>query len=732
MTIKTMIGPPVLTLSKGGTFLVTDQSGQISPLEAQGLFVNDTRFLSGYGLWIDGRRWERVTSAVTSHHSARICLTNVASSRFAGDPHVEADSLSLSVSRVLDEGLHEALALTNYGLCAAEVVLEIELQSDFADLFEVKDHKLRQRGDLETHWDAERTELSTKYEREDYSCCFRYQVAGASSKPTYANGRLLFKINLRPGATWQACGHMILEHGTMVHRPLCRILDDAADDLTRLAEHWVGDCTRLSTPHADLTESYQQSVEDMSALRLFERDLAPDVWVPAAGVPWFVTLFGRDSLIASLQNMPVNAKFAEGTLRILAAHQALNRDDWRDAQPGKIVHEVRHGELAHFNEVPHTRYYGTWDATPLFLMVLHQAWRWLGDRQLIEDMLPAAQRCLDWIDTCGDIDGDGFQEYQTYSAKGYENMSWKDARDAVVYSDGSQVKQPKALCEMQGYVYAAKLGAAEVFRALGAGDRAAELEIEAAELKRKFNDAFWLETEAFFAFGLDSAKQPIRTIASNAGHCLWTGIADVDKAGAVVQRLLAGDMWSGWGIRTLSAVNPAYNPFSYQLGSVWPHDNSIIASGMKRYGFSYEANQVARGIIDAAGFFQSCRLPELFAGVARQPYSFPMQYRAANAPQAWAAGSIFQLVQAILGLDADAPNRRLWVNPTLPDWLPHLELTGLRIGNASIDLRFWRDAGRSRFEVTSQEGGPLRVEEGSESSLTRAESLQPHEVVSKS
>ena len=713
MTIKTTIGPPVLTLSKGGTFLVTDQNGEISPLEAQGLFANDTRFLSGYGLWVDGRRWERVTSAVTSHHSSRICLTNAASSTFAGDSFIEAETLSLMVTRVLDEGLHETLALTNYGLHAVEVVLAVELQSDFADLFEVKDSKLRQRGSLETEWDAERAELSTKYRRGDYSCCFRYQVAGAPSNPTYANGRLLFTIDLPPGVTWQACGHMILEHGATVHRPQCRVLDDAEDDLTNLGDQWVRDCTRLTTPHADLSESYQQSVEDMSALRLFDRDLAKDVWVPAAGVPWFVTLFGRDSLIASLQNMPVNARFAEGTLRTLAAHQALERDDWRDAQPGKIVHEVRHGELAHFNEVPHTRYYGTWDATPLFLMVLHQAWRWLGDRQLIEDMLPAAQRCLDWIDTFGDIDGDGFQEYQTYSSKGYENMGWKDACDAVVYPDGSQVKQPKALCEMQGYVYAAKRGAAEVFRALGEIDKAEGLEQQALELKRKFNEAFWLESEAFFAFGLDSAKQPIRTIASNAGHCLWTGIADVDKAGPVVRRLLAGDMWSGWGIRTLSAVNPAYNPFSYQLGSVWPHDNSIIASGMKRYGFGQEANRVARGIIDAAGFFQSCRLPELFAGVARQSNSFPMQYRAANAPQAWAAGSIFQLVHTILGLDADAPHGRLWVNPTLPDWLPRLELTGLRIGGVSIDMRFWREGERSLFEVTAREGGPLEVDKGS-------------------
>ncbi len=707
MGVKVTVGPPVLTINKSSTFLVSDLNGEIDARDSLGLFTGDTRFLSGYTLWVNGQRWERISSACTSHDAARICLTNPRVTTYTGDTALDPDTLALSIYRVLDGGLHETLFLTNYGLKAAEVVLEIELRSDFADLFEVRRNRLHHRANIVTEWHPDVPELITRYQREDYCCAFRYQIAGG--QPSYANGRLVFSIQLRPGTSWQACGHMVLEHGDNVLKPRCWPVQ-GEDETAELRDRWIGQCMRVDSPNPDLNGAYGQSVEDMAALRLFEHDLAEDVWVPSAGVPWYVTLFGRDSLVAALQNMPVHGRFAEGALRTLANYQARERDDWRDAQPGKIVHEVRHGELAHFGEVPHTKYYGTWDATPLFLIVLQQAWRWLGDRQLIQDMLPAAERCLEWIDEFGDVDDDGFQEYQSFSSRGYENMGWKDAEDAIVYPDGTQVKQPKALCELQGYVYAAKVAAAELLRAFGDSDRATALAEEAADLKRRFNQAFWRSDEGFYALGLDGHKRPIRTVASNPGHCLWSGIVDDDKAELVVLRLLGGDMWSGWGIRTLSAVNPAYNPFSYQLGSVWPHDNSIIAAGMKRYGFARHANKVAKGVLDAASYFQSYRLPELFAGVARQTNSFPMQYRGANSPQAWAAGSVFQFLQTMLGLDADAPHGRLLVNPTLPDWLPWVELRGLRVGDVHLDLRFWREdeAEGSRFEVL-QQSGPLEV-----------------------
>lgn len=447
----------------------------------------------------------------------------------------------------------------------------------------------------------------------------------------------------------------------------------------------------------------------MAALRLHEHDMGPDQWLPAGGVPWFVTLFGRDSLVASYQSMMAFAPFARGALEKLAQYQASERDDWRDAQPGKILHELRRGELAHFHLIPHTPYYGTWDATPLYLIVLHEAWRWTGDRHLLETYRATAERCLRWIDQYGDLDGDGFQEYQTFSSQGYDNMSWKDSGDAVMYPDGTLVRQPKALCELQGYVYDAKRRMAEVFATLGDTARASQLAEQADALRRAFNTRFWLEDQGTYAYALDPAKQPVASVVSNPGHCLWTGIADPDKAARVVRRLLQPDMWSGWGIRTLSAEHAAYNPFSYHNGAVWPHDNAFIAAGFKRYGFVAEANQVARGIFDAASYFESYQLPELFAGLARAETTFPVQYLGANIPQAWAAGSVFLLLRTMLGLRADAPAGRLYVAPTLPAWLPDLELSNLAVGSARLRLRFWREGAATRWEVIQQAGNPIEV-----------------------
>lgn len=449
-------------------------------------------------------------------------------------------------------------------------------------------------------------------------------------------------------------------------------------------------------------------VEDIGALRLSDLDFAPYVGLPATGVPWFVTLFGRDSLIVSLQNMMVHAPLALGALKKLAQYQAAETDDYRDAEPGKIPHELRFGDLAHFKKIPHTPYYGTADATILYLITLHEAWKWLGAPAILREYRQVALGCLEWIDRYGDLDSDGFQEYQTGALIGYglgcENMGWKDAGDAVVYPDGSQIKQPKALCELQGYVFDAKLRMAEVFDVLGETDRAAALREQALELQRRFDEAFWMEEEGFIAFGLDPEKRPIRTIASNAGHCLWSGIVRPERAERIVRRFFEEDMWSGWGIRTLSSKNPAFNPFGYQLGSVWPHDNGIIAMGFKRYGFHEEASRVAHDIFEAASNFNSYRLPELYAGRPRQPGTFPVQYLGANIPQAWAAGCVFHLLQAILGLQADAPAGKLYVAPTLPRWLPEIELSQLKVGDSVLHLRFWRDGQHSRWEVLDRQG----------------------------
>jgi glycogen debranching enzyme len=573
----------------------------------------------------------------------------------------------------------------------------------------VRSQTFVRRGHLETQWDEAQGELRNTYQNADFYRCLTYRLSNASSNARYANGRIIFEVNLEPGDSWHACGKYILVEDDTVREPTHVCYDTAVNtevntELQRLHQSWMDNVTQLTSANEEVYRLYRQSITDLGALRLYDYDFGPDVWLPAAGVPKFVSIFGRDSLIASLQCMIVHPGLAHGTLKKLAQLQATEEDDWRDAEPGKILHELRQGELAHFHKIPHTPYYGTADATPLYLITLHETWKWLGDDSLLKEYRETALRCLDWIDYYGDLDGDGFQEYQTRSSDGIENMGWKDSGDAVVYPDGTQVQAPKALCELQGYVFDAWLRMAEVFDALGESDRSVQLRAKAVRLQTQFEEQFWCEDLGFYAFALDPQKQPVRTITSNAGHCLWSGIASPDHAALVVKKLLQPDMYSGWGIRTLSAQNPAYNPFSYHCGSIWPHDNGIIALGFKRYGFTAEAAQIARSISEAASYFSGYRLPEVYAGIAATPGSFPVPYIDANVPQAWAAGSVFHFLQAILGLQADAPHHCLYLDPDLPSWLPELTLHSLEVGDARIELRFWHKDERTCWDATVQSG----------------------------
>ena len=703
MPVEIVVGPPLLSINHGATFMVTDLGGEIQADTEQGVFADDTRFVSYYAISANGVSWQRLSSAATAYYAARIYLTNAVVATEDGD--LPAGTLSLVISRAVGDGIHDDLDLVNHGLVAVRFNLEIALRSDFADLFEVKAGHLVRRGRIVTQWQEGRGELETSYTNRDFRRSLVYRLVNSSSAPTYANGRVTFEVELAPGATWHSCCQYLLLRDEAGRAPQRACYHDAAEtDQDRLYRHCLEVATKVTTANEDIYRVYRQSVEDMAALRLYSHDFGPDVWLPAAGVPWFVAIFGRDSLIASLQHMIVHAGFARGALKKLAELQARETDDRRDAQPGKILHEVRAGELAHFHLIPHTPYYGTADATPLYLIALHEAWKWLGDAELLREHRDVALRCLEWIDRYGDLDGDGFQEYQTRSPQGYENMAWKDAFDAVVYPDGRQVRQPKALCELQGYVFDAWMRMAEVFDALDEPERAAGLRAKASALRAAFEEKFWCEDLGFYAFALDPEKRPVATIASNPGHCLWSGIATPDHAARVVKRFFEPDMWSGWGIRTLSAQNPAYNPFSYQRGSVWPHDNGIIALGFKRYGFAAEAARVARDISEAASYFMSYRLPELYAGIERRPGTFPVLYPQANVPQAWAAGSVFHLLQAILGIRADAPRGRLYVDPDLPRWLPEITLHGVAVGRARVDLRFWRDGDRSSWAADIREG----------------------------
>ena len=698
MSFKVQVGPHQVSIHQGQTVLVSEPDGQVKSPSDKGLYFFDTRVISNWAIYANGEPWDLLNGGAITPYASRTYLTN--KQIHTTDGIIPQRSLGLIVSRLISGGMHEDLDITNNGAKRTHFQLEIALHCDFADIFEVKAGAIVRRGEINTTWSPAEQELRTIYRNGDFVRAVTVAPRPGHAKTVYANGRLSFEIGLDPGEAWHCCLLYTLEDGERNLTPLNDCVDQHQESPPAKAlTDWLRSVLKVRCSNEEFYRLYHQALEDMAALRFPIVDADHIVLLPAAGLPWFVAPFGRDSLIVSLQNILIHPDFARGTLDLLGFLQAKDEDDYRDAEPGKILHEIRYGELAHFKLIPHTPYYGTADATPLYLITLHAAWRATGDRALLERHLETAEGCLSWIDNYGDRDGDGFQEYQTRSPVGYDNMGWKDSGDSVVYPDGSLVTGPKALCELQGYVYDAWLRMAEIFDELGKSGRAAALRAKAAALFKRFNEDFWDEDSGFYAFALDGNKKKVLTVASNPGHCLWSGIVPPARAGKVVRRLMAPDMWSGWGIRTLSALHPAFNPYNYQTGSVWPHDNAIIALGFKRYGFGVEAAKIARDISDAGGHFLFNQLPELYTTIQRDEASFPVQYLGANIPQAWAAGSVFALLQAMLGFVPDAARGKLRVDPWLPEWLPDLTVLDLRVGAHQFDIRFCRDGNQTQFEV---------------------------------
>ena len=707
MSFKVQVGPPQIAIHQGQTVLVTETDGQITWPSEKGLYFLDTRIISNWAIYANGEGWELLNGGPINYYAARIFLTNKSILTAAGP--IPPRTLGLTISRSISGGMHEDLDITNNSMKPVRFQLEVAFRCDFADVFEVKSGRIVRRGQITTEWSERRQRVRTAYSNQDFHRAVTTSIANAPGKAVSANGRLSFEVALTPGEAWHACLLYGLEDGKHhFHAPRDCVEKNSNSHHTETMTEWLKTVVKIETSNEEFYRLFRQALEDMSALRLPIRGTNHMAFIPAAGLPWFVAPFGRDSLLVSLQNILIYPEFARGALEILGALQAQEDDPYRDAEPGKILHELRYGELAHFKLVPHTPYYGTADATPLYLITLHSAWRATGDQGLLQQHLQTAEGCLAWIDKYGDHDGDGFQEYQTRSSVGYENMGWKDSGDSVMYPDGSLVKGPKALWELQGYVYNAWVRMAEVFDVLGKADRATELRAKAAALFARFNEVFWDEELGFYAYALDGDNNKVLTVASNAGHCLWSGIVPRERAKKVVDRLIARDMWSGWGIRTLSADNPAFNPYNYQTGSVWPHDNAMIAMGFRFYGFHAEAARVAHDVSVAASHFLLNQLPELYTGHTLSESNFPVQYLGANVPQAWAAGSVFMLTQALLGFMSDAPRNKLYIDPSLPAWLPDLTVRDLRIGKHKLDIRFWREGKQTAFDVTR--GDPDLVE----------------------
>jgi len=698
MSFKVQVGPPQVAIHQGMTVLVTEPDGQVIWPSDKGLYFYDTRIISAWQVYANGTVWDLLNGGAIAYDLARIFLTNRAF--LTEDGPIEARTLSFAVSRTIDGGLHEDLDIANHGQKPVRFNLEVSIRSDFADVFDVKSNRAVRRGRIRTDWSEAHQTLCTMYRNKDFVREVSVSVGDSDGKAAYANGRVSFEVSLPPGGNWHGSLLYDLFDGTRrYHAPRDRTRTANGSHQAQAGRDWRQTVLKIRTTNEEFYRFFHQAIDDMAALRLPIEGTDHMVFVPAAGLPWFMAPFGRDSLIVSMQNILVYPEFARGSIDVLGRWQAKERDDYRDAEPGKIMHELRYGELAHFKLIPHTPYYGTADATMLYLITLHAAWRATGDRALLERYLPNAEAALEWIDRYGDRDGDLFQEYATRSPVGYENMAWKDAGDSMVYTDGTPVRGPKALCELQGYVYDAWVRMAEVFEALGKPDRAEVLRGKARALFAKFNEAFWDEDAGYYAYMLDGEKRKVMTVASNPGHLLWSGIVPPDRAKRVMERLMAPDMNSGWGIRTLSSQHPAYNPYSYQNGSVWPHDNSLIALGFKRYGFTEEVSRIARDISGAASHFLLNQLPELYSGVPREGDSFPVQYLGANVPQAWAAGSCFALLQALLGIQPDAPNNKLYVDPALPHWLPDITLYDLRLGRRHLDIAFRREGDKTVFEV---------------------------------
>jgi glycogen debranching enzyme len=692
----------VLAVKEQDTFVYSDVEGNLDDRRelGLGLYHRDTRFLSHYRLRLSGRDPHLLSSSAARAYIAHVDLTNP---DLSGEDErgIPQHSLNIRRSRVVDGRLLERIRIRNYNRFPVQVEVELSFGADFADIFEVRGLARETRGTYEPpRVDENGAEFG--YLGEDGIRRYTRISFGRPAVRSGIRGDLIeaaFTIRLGPSETdvLAVTVEPVLEDAQ--RRP--SDFDASVQRLRRSYDEWEGGATRIRTNNELFDEMLAQSVRDLRAL-------STDVEggsVLAAGIPWYVAVFGRDTLITAHQILTVNPAPARESLRALAARQGSEVDDWRDEEPGKILHEIRAGELAGGGYLPHSPYYGSVDSTPWFLLVLAQYFRWTNDLGFVKDLLPAADAALTWIDRYGDLDGDGFIEYRSRSPRGLVHHGWKDSSDSVVHADGAPAQPPIALAEVQGYVYLAKTRMAEVFSALGDHERAIRLREEALVLRRRFDEAFWLEDEGFFAMALDGDKRPVRTVTSNPGHGLYCGIVEPERAEAVARRLFQPDLFSGWGIRTMSRSAAAYNPMSYHNGSVWPHDNALIAAGLKRYGLVEPTNRIATALFEAAAYQDDLRLPELFCGFVRRTQSPPVGYPVACVPQAWATGAPFLLLQAMLGISARANENLLTVNqPHLPPWLDEVEVRGLRVGESSLSLVFRRDGDTTGFSLLSKEG----------------------------
>ncbi len=699
-----------VVIKDGDVFFLCEPDGS-TPLEAGhgfGLYYHDCRFLNGYELKLGGRRPDQLVWNADSGFLAVLGLSN-AEIRTTDGRILPRHSVEIKWSRLVSGEhltLFDEIELRSLTIYPVEFIVSLTFQAGFEDVFAIRGLFQGKRGKLHPlEWfDDGGWALRFAYDGADR--LYRRLIARFSPAPGGMNQNTAhFKITLRPKERRRILVSLQLSESSDAEaaRHLARPPVDLSEvefSLRSSSAAWLRQETEFASDSLLLNRVMERSLRDLGMLR----SRLGDTSYFAAGVPWFVALFGRDSVITALQTLAYDPRIAEQTIRLLANFQGKLVNEWREEEPGKILHEIRVGEMARLGEVPHTPYYGTIDATPLFLILIGEHARWQGSLALFNELRGNVEAALDWIARYGDFDGDGYVEYLSKTEKGLSNQGWKDSGDAIVNTDGSLAAPPLALVEVQAYVYRAKREVAELFRRAGDEARALQLDHEADVLRHKFNRDFWVDA-GWYALALQKDKRPVEVLSSNAGHALWAGIADEEKAKRTAATLMTEEMFNGWGVRTLSSGEVYYNPLGYHLGTVWPHDNSIIAAGFKRYRCDAEALRVFAGLIYATIYFDGRRLPELFGGFHRDDYGVPVPYPVACQPQAWAAGTMPYLLTTLLGLEPEGHENRLRVvRPVLPEHVNHVEIRRLGVGGARADLRFDRAGEGIEVKVLKVDG----------------------------
>jgi len=690
-------------LKHGDSFAVFDRHGDIQSIgkceQEQGLYHEDTRFLSHLELlFADGAHPLLLNSTITEDNS--LLVVDLTNPEFYenGSVVVPKDTIHIFRSKLLWEGVcYEHLRIVNYGASALDVAFVFKFAADFSDIFEVRGAKRDRKGRRQPD-EIGAQEVIFNYQGLD-QITRRTRLKFSHLPTKISTSALNFNASLPPGVEKEfyltvSCESAGEERTQESYEPVL------AKAFSAIRKARVRDC-QIHTSNEQFNDWLNRSSADLHMLI----SKTPEGLYPYAGVPWFSTPFGRDGIITALQSLWVNPEIAKGVLAYLAAAQAKEVNPEQEAEPGKILHEIRKGEMARCGEIVFERYYGTADATPLFIMLAGAYYKRTGDDDFIETIWGNIEKALGWIENYGDMDGDGFVEYAQHSAKGLVQQGWKDSDDSIFHADGSPAQGPIALCEVQGYVYAAWRNAAELAKITGKTRMAEDLDRQAEELKERFNRAFWCEEISTYAIALDGDKRQCRVRSSNAGHALFTGIAAPEYAQQVGETLLDKNFFSGWGVRTIAKAETNYNPMAYHNGSVWPHDNAMIAMGLSRYGFKSQAMEIMTGLFDASIVLDLHRLPELFCGFLRRPGQGPTQYPVACMPQAWAATTVFSFLQACLGFSFERKNSKVcFYHPQLPDYLEWVEIRNLGVNHGTVDLRLRRHARDVSINVLRKEG----------------------------